>query len=264
MKKSWIYFVLCILYLFTQSVITNAQEADSRLLEKAELHLDNGEIEEARAAIELYRAEAQEEERLRAEEASIERKRDFVFFTLFIFTLLTIIIIVVREMGRWQKENFEQQLSQINDEKERLGELLQEKSMTPALAASPTRNILRSRLEILNKFFTASITDNPAEYKKLHREVAGLIADRQDFIESTRLAFAQSHPKFIAHLQERGLSQWEINYCCLYALGLRGKEIGDYIRMKSHFNQSLAIRKKLGIEGMKLNTYISQLLQEEL
>ena len=56
----------------------------------------------------------------------------------------------------------------------------------------------------------------------------------------------------------------EIGYCCLYALGLKGKEIGEHIQMKSHFNNSSDIRKKLGLpeHGITLGTHIRQLLSE--
>ena len=75
---------------------------------------------------------------------------------------------------------------------------------------------------------------------------------------------AGSHPKFIKHLEDRGLNEWEINYCCLYALGLKGKEIGEYIQLKSHFNNSSDIRKKLGLgeHDVNLGTYIRKLLAE--
>ncbi len=119
---------------------------------------------------------------------------------------------------------------------------------------------LRSRMDMLNRFFMASIINSPSEYRKVQKEMETLIADRKLFLDSTRAAFAESHPKFIAHLQEQGLNEKEINYCCLHALGLTGKEIGDYIQSRSHYNVSLEIRRKLGLtdQHIKLSTYISQ------
>ena len=90
-----------------------------------------------------------------------------------------------------------------------------------------------------------------------------LLANKDTFMVSTKLAFAGSHPKFIKYLEERGLTDWEISYCCLYALGLKGKEVGSYIKMRSHYNNSSEVREKLGINehDTNLGIYIRKLLK---
>ena len=82
-------------------------------------------------------------------------------------------------------------------------------------------------------------------------------------MESTRIAYTTSNPQFIKYLEEKGLTKWEICYCCLYALGLRGKEVGSYIKMRSHYNISTEIRAKLGINEHETNLgiYIRKLLK---
>lgn len=52
--------------------------------------------------------------------------------------------------------------------------------------------------------------------------------------------------KFMEYLEQHGLSIDEINYLCLYAIGLRGKEVGEYIQIKRHYIISHEIRMKLG------------------
>ena len=52
-------------------------------------------------------------------------------------------------------------------------------------------------------------------------------------MDSTRMTFTASHPHFIRHLTEHGLDEDEINYACLYALGLRGKDVGNYIEFET-------------------------------
>ncbi len=249
------YILIAVLAL--DGVVCGAQERN--LLMEADSLLVVGKVEEAREAISQYRLAEEEERLVREEEARFEDNMDTAFFIVFFTALIVMVIFVARELSVWQREKLDKRIQEISDEKEHLEELLQSSA---AAGNGPTLNVLRERLELLNRFLTASITENPAEQKNLSREVSQLLSNRQDFIDSTRMAFTESHPKFISHLQGCGLTEWEINYCCLYALGLCGKEIGDYIQMKSHFNQSLAIRRKLGIEGMKLNTHIAQLLQE--
>lgn len=82
-------------------------------------------------------------------------------------------------------------------------------------------------------------------------------------MDSTRLAFAASHPKFMEYLEQHGLSMYEINYLCLYAIGLRGKEVGNYIQIKRHYIISHEIRKKLGIDEHETNIglYIRKLMR---
>lgn len=56
---------------------------------------------------------------------------------------------------------------------------------------------------------------------------------------------------------------YEINYLCLYAIGLRGKEVGNYIQIKRHYIISHEIRKKLGIDEHETNIglYIRKLMR---
>jgi len=83
-------------------------------------------------------------------------------------------------------------------------------------------------------------------------------------MESTRLAIEGSHPEFMAFLKGRGLTVSEINCCCLYAIGLNGKEVRAYTQLRSHYNVSSAIREKLGIgeHDTNLGIYIRRLIAE--
>ena len=78
------------------------------------------------------------------------------------------------------------------------------------------------------------------------------------------MAFSATHPEFIKYLENKGLTEYELNYACLYALGLRGKEVGEYIKVKRHYNISSDIRKKLGIDehDTNLGIYIRRILAE--
>ena len=109
-----------------------------------------------------------------------------------------------------------------------------------------TKEAIINRLELLNKFFIATITDSISINRKANKEMDKVIKNIDAFMESTRLAFAGSHPKFIKYLKEHQLTDWEISYCCLYALGLKGNEIGTYLNLPSHYNRSSQIREKLG------------------
>ena len=164
------------------------------------------------------------------------------------------------ELAKQEKERYMQLYAQMEQERDSLTELLEQNKELNQTA----KNALLERIGLLNRFFLANITKDAKTSKEVDKEIEDLLENKEVFMASTRMAFAGSHPHFIKHLERCGLTEWEIGYCCLYALGLKGKEIGEYIQMKSHFNNSSDIRKKLGLpeHGTTLGTHIRQLLSE--
>ena len=196
------------------------------------------------------------------------KKRVLLFATICIILLLGIILWIRTRLkvNRMEKAIAEQEMEryramyeQMEEERDNLANLLaQNDELEPDV-----KTAVGKRLELLNKFFTAYITNNIEIDRKANKEMEELLANKDTFMVSTKLAFAGSHPKFIKYLEERGLTEWEINYCCLYALGLKGKEVGTYIRMRSHYNNSSEVREKLGINEHETNLgiYIRKLLK---
>lgn len=196
------------------------------------------------------------------------KKRVLLFATICIILLLGIILWIRTRLkvNRMEKAIAEQEMEryramyeQMEEERDNLTNLLaQNDELEPDV-----KTAVGKRLELLNKFFTAYITNNIEIDRKANKEMEELLANKDTFMVSTKLAFAGSHPKFIKYLEERGLTEWEINYCCLYALGLKGKEVGTFIRMRSHYNNSSEVREKLGINEHETNLgiYIRKLLK---
>lgn len=139
--------------------------------------------------------------------------------------------------------------SQLENERDNLKELLKEQSEL----SKPIQEAIKIRLEILNSLLAKEITHNENYAKPYHKWIETVRNDKKEFMNSTRLAFTASHPKFIEYLKRHRLSIDEINYLCLYAIGLRGKEVGEYIQLKRHYNISSEIRKKLGIDEHETN-----------
>lgn len=130
--------------------------------------------------------------------------------------------------------------------------------------------LIIQRLGVLDKVLASHISSDDKIYKISEEEVENLISDRESFLTSTKVIFRERHPKFIAYLSERGLTDWEIGYCCLYTLGLKGKDVGEYIKKKRHYIISSEIRKKLGLGehdtniGIWLRGLLSDLEKEEM
>ena len=143
-------------------------------------------------------------------------------------------------------------------ERDALSEMLETQTVS-----EETRRIVTQRLEILNSIITSHISERDADIKKADKGLDKLIADRDGFITSTRVTMEMSHPAFFKYLRERELTDWEINYCCLYLIGLKGKDIGDYINLKRHYVYGSAIRQKLGLteNDTNLSLYLQKMLK---
>ena len=156
-----------------------------------------------------------------------------------------------------EKERYKVMYDQVQQEKEMLSEMKEEGEMNEEI-----KGLIEERLNVLNGFITAYISGNCSE--KAYNELEKMMSNRGGFIDSTRLSFAIGHPRFLLFLKEKGLTDLEIGYCCLHAIGLRGKEIVSYLNSRSYYNASSAIRKKLGLNehDTNINIYIQNLLKE--
>lgn len=115
------------------------------------------------------------------------------------------------------------------------------------------RSVINARMDLLNPVLAAALTSNEKYTKKFQEQFAMLSANANDFMRATRLSFTALYPDFIKHLEERGLAEKEIEYVCMYGLGLTGREIGEYMNRASHVNMSSGIRKKLGLDSHSTN-----------
>lgn len=156
-------------------------------------------------------------------------------------------------------ENMRLKISQLESESEHLKELL-----SAAELSKPILDSIQERIGILNGLLAAKISDNEIYSKPFDKWISQITEDRKSFMDSTRLAFMASHPTFMKYLDDHGLTESELNYVCLYAIGLRGKEIGEYIQIKRHYHTSTNIRRKLGLkeDDTNLGLHIRNLMKK--
>lgn len=148
-----------------------------------------------------------------------------------------------------ETENLKLEIARLESERDNLKELQSELSEL----ARPIQDVIKIRLDMLNGLLAKEISNNESYAEPYNKWIETVRNDKKKFMDSTRLAFAASHPKFMEYLEQHGLSTDEINYLCLYAIGLRGKEVGEYIQLKRHYIISHEIRKKLGIDEHETN-----------
>lgn len=259
---------------------------------KANILEENGKYEDALSYYKMYSNTLEEthkvlfsqdllfaQERHNLEVASLIeiQKRDklILYSTCFVFALLSIIgviyyryrigktqrVITEQENARLrlEQENLSMRISQLESESENLKNLLSNQKEL----SGPITEAIKIRIEMLNSLLAAQISENKNYAKPYSSWIDEILKDKDAFMDSTRLAFKASHPRFMDYLEEHGLTESEQNYLCLYAIGLRGKEIGEYIQLKRHYHISSDIRKKLGIDEHETNIgiYIRRLMK---
>lgn len=212
-------------------------------------------------------AEAQQQLKQDVREARQARVRHF---WIAVCCALALVLLVVwgyyrlrltqlqKRLAEEEKERYRRQNEQLTEEYQSLQQLLERNDRLNARA----REAVSHRLTLLNDFIKAHLAGDGSESES---RIVRQLADKETFMQSVREAFAVSHPDFIRRLQDHGLTDWEVGYCCLYALGLSGKEVGRYINSSAYYKTNSIIRKKLELDShsTNLNLYIRQLMEAE-
>lgn len=165
-----------------------------------------------------------------------------------------------RDKKALEAENLKLELLQIENERDHLRKLQKEQ----LYLAKPIQEVIKTRLDMLNGLLAKELTNNESHAEQYSKWIETARNDKKRFLDSTRLAFEALHPGLLEYLSQHQLSEDEMNYICLYAIGLRGKEVGEYIQQKRHYIISHGIRKKLGIDEHETNIgiYIRKLIDK--
>ena len=229
----------------------NARETE---LENENLKTENELTQERARNAELENVKLKTENELtqeRARTAEIEKEK---------LTLENRNLQLERDNKTLEAENLAHRVETLEGESESLREALESQKEMPA----EVRKAIQTRIEMLNTYLASQISDHKEFEKAYDAWVEELTADTEEFMNSNRLALQASHPAFIKYFEDHGLTVSEINYVCLYAIGLRGKDVGLYMKKRSHVNTSSDIRRKLGIDRHETNIgiYVRKLFHD--
>lgn len=159
-----------------------------------------------------------------------------------------------------QQENLRLEIIEIEHERDKLKELIKERCQS----SDTIQSVIKNRLDILNSLLAKEITNDESHATPYRKWIENVHKNKEEFLESTKIALKVSYPSFYNYLIEHDLSDVELKYVSLFAIGLKGKEIGVYLQSKSHYNISSNIRKKLNINEHEtnLNLYIRRKINE--
>ena len=209
--------------------------------------------------------EARHQQELQAEKSEHKRVRNLwiaacsiallLLFVLFTYYRLRISRMQKR-LAEQEKEQYRRQYEQLEEEYQGLQLLLQENNRLN----DETKDIVKNRLDLLNDFIKAHLAEKG---NKAEMRIRQIMEDKEAFMQSTCQSFSISHPVFIQKLRSHGLTDWEVGYCCLYALGLNSKEVGHYINSSTYYKMNSLIRRKLELDShsTNLNLYIKKMLE---
>ena len=240
----FLILVIIILYILFDSNKTQKklafEQAKTTQLENAQLKTDKEMVLQQAKIAEL------ENDRLKSEREKLELENKNLQLE--------------RDKKILEAENLTHRVETLENESTSLKELIDSQEELP----SEVQQAIKVRIEMLNALMAGYITDNIQYEKPYETWIKEHTDNTADFMNSNRLAFLVSHPRFIRYFEDHGLTVSEINYVCLYAIGLRGKEVGNYMKKRSHVNISSAIRKKLGIDKHETNIgiYVRKLLKD--
>ena len=159
-----------------------------------------------------------------------------------------------------EKALYEQMYNEVVAERDALNEMIANNTIK-----EEAMEVIKKRLGVLNTIIVSHLSAKDTDIKRANEELEHLIANRNDFIKSTRLTLEENYPHFFAYLKDKGLEEFEIDFCCLYAIGLKGKEIRAYTNLTRHYKDSSEVRQKLGLSesDTNLSIFLQKLLKKE-
>lgn len=190
-----------------------------------------------------------------------------------VFILISIIVFVQLRGNRYkrrlaEKENENLQLklkelqNEVYDDKSNLESLLKENNEI----SDRLQYIITNHLEVLQGMLAKEITKRDDLAEAYDSLVESIHKDKEKFLDLIRENYSVVNPDFLKYLEDKELTESEINFVCLYCLGLRGKEVGQFLGIKGYYNISTKIRKKLGLDSNNTNlrNYILDLFHNPL
>ena len=210
-------------------------------------------------------------EMAKAKETEAKNKRTIAVLACVIALMgsLLIILIIRKQLRQSRVRNRQLESEKVHYENMYLEVLSERNALNEMVANSAIReetmDIIKKRLGVLNTIIVSHLSEKGTDVKRANEELEKLIADRNDFIKSTRLTLEENYPHFFAYLHDKGLEEFEIDFCCLYAIGLKGKEIKTYTNLSRHYKDSSEVRQKLGLveSDTNLSNFLQKLLKNE-
>ena len=129
-----------------------------------------------------------------------------------------------------------------------------------------TREAIQDTISLLTGLLSEK--DLPGSMSDRSNErIRRLAANKSGLMTALRMSYSLTEPAFVSKLQGYGLTDKEIGYCCLYASGLKGKDISFLLNNggHGHYNIASTVRAKIGLResDTNLSIYIRNMLRDK-
>lgn len=206
--------------------------------------------------------------KLQQEREELKKHTKTIIITSVILVLLIALYLLRKRLQNSRTKNiilesektlYENMYKEVLSERDSLNDMLTNSSIR-----EETMTIIRKRLEVLNAIVVSHLSDRESDNKRANEQLQNLIANREVFIKSTRLTLEENYPHFFAYLHDKGLEEFEIDFCCLYAIGMKGKEVKAYTNLSRHYKDCSEVRQKLGLaeSDTNLSIFLQKLLKK--
>lgn len=177
---------------------------------------------------------------------SRNRNLTVVILLIFLAVLLSGSIYYIIRINRY-KEELRVLLDTAVKEKEALSDMLESMPMNdPEL-----HHVLSDRIDLLNEIILSHRVSGSSNSIRLNSKIQSLLADTKEYLSTIGMTYVLNNHSFVSYLKSKGLSSWEIGYCCLYIMGYNAKEISGIMNNSQVYKISSEIRRKLGVNDGK-------------
>lgn len=163
----------------------------------------------------------------------INRREKIIYAFIIASLLLTLLSLWITYKLKLQKiisSNLKSKIYELETEKYNLNQLLDTKQATPI--HSSLKKVLITRVNLLNGIIATEVTQNQSHSTSYNTWLDKIKKDKSEFLLSLRQTLSAMYPKTIAYLMTLDFTEREMDFICLFIIGLSGKEIGVYIENK--------------------------------
>ncbi len=199
------------------------------------------------------------EERYEQNMTILEEKNKNLILFLVLFAVCALLVVCVILIIKQVKDTrlLRNLYSSALEERKSLERILEEYPSTDA----EINQILSERMELLNEIVLNHRLSHSGKSEDMKRKINDLLNDTKEYLSTIGMTYVVKNPDVVSFLKSKGLTTWEIGYCCLYVMGYNAKEISGIMQNNQVYKISSEIRKKLGLEGgkIRLETYLKDL-----
>lgn len=199
------------------------------------------------------------EERYEQNMTILEEKNKNLILFLVLFAVCALLFVCVILIIKQVKDTrlLRNLYSSALEERKSLERILEEYPSTDA----EINQILSERMELLNEIVLNHRLSHSGKSEDMKRKINDLLNDTKEYLSTIGMTYVVKNPDVVSFLKSKGLTTWEIGYCCLYVMGYNAKEISGIMQNNQVYKISSEIRKKLGLEGgkIRLETYLKDL-----